>query len=233
MTSYGQAQVRGIMGPNLGLIAFYLEEQEGTTSTRNRTTATFDPGSGFGWHAGGSVRLGNDPIELEGSIIFIWQQVTAGYARRDSWTIIAGYSATDKVGQYEDTYTLVEAPLQLSISATPSIRFAIGPSPWYLIAQNHRDHGVQTDRSSFQGYQPTTSTSTYDVRDRSRKGYSILGVSATVGMAVLTKKRISFGLSTSISLTPIFPNKEPYAGHLSTVHFSVGYLFGQHSTTDR
>lgn len=192
-------------------------------------SAQFEQLANWGVQGGASFVSTERAAAFKGSLILYGQVVTTAYSISLGYYGLGGSNSTTRTGELEERFTVVEAPLQLSLEPSPGFRIDMGFAPWALL--DVRRHDVGVEESSWWVYTVGSgdTTVTFNERDHEMKTYSRYGFAGVFGLAAIVKERLLVSASASISLTPVHLNKQPYAGHHSLLRLSLGYVLRRRS----
>lgn len=219
----GQPELHISGGVQFASVKYDVRQDETAGNAHSSDGVEFERGSGLGWSAQIGLLSGHETVELRIAVALSRSQLTSTYARY-SWSASPGGSSSSQWnGEFEDRFTNIEMPVQISIAAARNLRFDLGCAPWILVSADHRDQGTRTASWSIYTQGSGTTISTYDETSRAIKPYSQYGVSGIVSVSYTLIQRVVASLSASTGFTPVYRKGDPYTGHQTVFRFSVGY----------
>jgi hypothetical protein len=205
-------------------VKYDVRQDETTGNAHSSDGVECERGSGPGWHAQVGLLSGHEKVEFRIALGLSRSQLTSTYTRY-SWSASPGGSSSSRWnGEFDDRFTYIEMPVQISIAAARNLRFDLGCATWILVSADHRDQGTKTAIWSIYTQGSGTSLSTYDETSRAIKPYSQYGLSGIVSVSYSLKQRMVASLSASIGITPTYRKGDPYTGHQTVFRVSVGYV---------
>lgn len=222
VVSFGQAQIGLLTGCQYDHLRYKPKPQDPHPYDPHQSeTITYDAGTGWGWHVGGSFASGQGKTAFKVCLIYSEQLVTSHYSRSQSYSGLAHSSRSETKGIVEEKFQTVEAPLLFTISMSKVLRFEVGLSPWTLVGVRACDRSVETGTS----YTMTVGSDSFrresEFCNVDLRPYTQYGVSGIFGLTGSIKERITVSGNYMVGFVPI---QEFLKGHHNIFRMSIGYV---------
>jgi hypothetical protein len=187
---------------------------------------TFSSGSGMGWHIGGALRTGKEKVMFRTGLTLTRSSVSVPYKETSRNGGLGGGASAVSTGQLDDVFTLIEAPMLISLGIQ-QIRLEIGFAPWMLVNAYSHDSGVRNSAWWNILPQSGTNSSTYDQSGDATQKFVPYGVMGSFGLTGVIKKHFLAGVSGTFNLPRTYESDSDYSVARMMLRFSIGYVFTQ------